>query len=103
MKQWVGVTIVTPGSSRGFIVTTQMLSNRLKALASARLPEHRTLASRSEAVKDIYDYYPEVERLLKAGDWRRCVLIFDHFVRNPLLAERGEKGAREPAKIVHND
>ena len=75
-----------------------MLSNRLKALASARLPEHRTLASRSEAVKDIYDYYPEVERLLKAGDWRRCVLIFDHFVRNPLLAERGEKGAREPPR-----
>jgi hypothetical protein len=31
------------------------------------------------------------------------VLIFDHVVRNPVLAERGEKGAREPAKIVHND
>jgi hypothetical protein len=31
------------------------------------------------------------------------VLIFDHLVRNRELAERGEKGAREPAKIVHND
>jgi Enoyl-(Acyl carrier protein) reductase len=27
-------------------------------------------------------------------------LIFDHVVRNPVLAERGEKGARAPAKIV---
>jgi len=30
-------------------------------------------------------------------------VIFDHIVRNPLLAERGEKGARSPAKFVHND
>jgi hypothetical protein len=96
----------TPDSSRGSydgsIVTTQMLFNRLKALARVRLPEPRALASRSEAVKDFYDYNPEVERLLKAGDRRRCVLIFDHVLRNPVLAERGEKGAREPAKIVHN-
>ncbi len=63
------------------------------------LTEHET------AVKDFYDldevksvYYPEVERLLK-----RVVVIFDHIVRNPLLAERGEKGARSPAKFVHND
>ena len=31
------------------------------------------------------------------------MLIFDHIVRNPVLAERGEKGARPPAKVVHND
>jgi hypothetical protein len=31
------------------------------------------------------------------------VAIFDHIVRNSLLAERGEKGARSPAKFVHND
>src|SRR3984893_3216164 len=31
------------------------------------------------------------------------VVLFDHIVRNPLLAERGEKGARSPAKFVHND
>ena len=30
-------------------------------------------------------------------------MVFDHIVRNPLLAERGEKGARSPAKFVHND
>jgi hypothetical protein len=31
------------------------------------------------------------------------VVVFDHIVRNPVLAERGEKGARSPAKFVHND
>src|ERR1700676_149830 len=31
------------------------------------------------------------------------VVLFDHIVRNPWLAERGEKGARAPAKFVHND
>ena len=86
----------TPDSSRGSydgsIVTTQMLFNRLKALARVGLPEPRALASRSEAVKDFYDYNPEVERPLKAGDRRRCVLRFDHVLRNPVLAERGEKG-----------
>jgi hypothetical protein len=30
-------------------------------------------------------------------------LIFDHVVRNPVLAELGEKGARSSAKVVHND
>jgi len=60
-------------------------------------------------VKDFYDpdevksvYYPEVERLLKLVTGADRVLIFDHIVRNPVLAERGEKGARPPAKIVHN-
>jgi hypothetical protein len=62
------------------------------------------------AVKDFYDpdevksvYYPEVERLLKRVTRAERVVIFDHIVRNPLLAERGEKGARAPAKFVHND
>jgi hypothetical protein len=31
------------------------------------------------------------------------VVVFDHVVRNPLLAERGEKGVRAPARTVHND
>jgi hypothetical protein len=31
------------------------------------------------------------------------VVVFDHIVCNPVLAERGEKGARGPAKFVHND
>jgi hypothetical protein len=68
------------------------------------LTEHET------AVKDFYDpdevksvYYPEVERLIKRVTGAERVLVFDHIVRNPELAKRGEKGAREPAKIVHND
>src|SRR5260370_22157276 len=62
------------------------------------------------AVKDFYDpdevksvYYPEVVRLLKRVTGAERVLVFDHIVRNRVLAERGEKGAREPAKFVHND
>jgi hypothetical protein len=68
------------------------------------LTEHET------TVKDFYDpdevksvYYPELERLLKRVTGAERVVIFDHIVRNPLLAERGEKGARSPAKFVHND
>jgi hypothetical protein len=68
------------------------------------------LTPQETAVKDFYDpdevksvYYPEVERLLKRVTGAVRVLIFDHIVRNPVLAERGEKGARPPAKIVHND
>jgi hypothetical protein len=68
------------------------------------LTEHET------AVKDFYDsdevksvYYPEVERLLKGLTGAERVVVFDHIVRNPVLAEKGEKGARAPAKLVHND
>jgi hypothetical protein len=68
------------------------------------------LTPHETAVKDFYDpeevksiYYPEVERLLKRVTGADRVLIFDHVVRNPRLAELGEKGARAPAKIVHND
>src|SRR6202040_520377 len=68
------------------------------------------LTPHETAVNDFYDpdevkavYYPEVERLLKRVTGAERVLVFDHIVRNPVLAERGEKGAREPAKIVHND
>lgn len=68
------------------------------------------LTTHETAVKDFYDpdevksvYYPEVERLLKQVTGAERVLIFDHVVRNPVLAERGEKGARAPAKTVHND
>jgi len=68
------------------------------------------LTKHETAVKDFYDseevksiYYPEVERLLKQETGAARVVIFDHIVRNPVLAKRGEKGAREPAKTVHND
>jgi hypothetical protein len=68
------------------------------------LTEHNT------AVKDFYDpdeiesvYYPEVERLIKRVTGAERVVVFDHVVRNSVLAERGEKGARGPARFVHND
>ena len=68
------------------------------------LTEHET------AVRDFYDpeevksvYYPEVERLIQRITGAERVVVFDHIVRNPVLAERGEKGARPPAKMVHND
>jgi hypothetical protein len=68
------------------------------------------LTEHESAVKDFYDsdevksvYYPEVERLLKRETGAERVVVFDHIVRNPMLAERGEKGARAPARFVHND
>ncbi len=68
------------------------------------LTEHET------AVKDFYDpdevksvYYFEIERLIKRVTGAERVVVFDHIVRNPVLAELGEKGARPPAKFVHND
>lgn len=48
-------------------------------------------------------YHPEVEELIKAVTGAERVFIFDHVVRNPVLAARGEKDIREPGKIVHND
>jgi hypothetical protein len=68
------------------------------------------LTKHETAVKDFYDpdevesvYYPEVERLIKRVTGAERVVVFDHIVRNPVLAEDGEKGARPPAKVVHND
>jgi hypothetical protein len=62
------------------------------------------------AIVDFYDreevqrvYYPEVERLLKAATGAAKVVIFDHQVRCLPMAQRGERGAREYAKAVHND
>jgi hypothetical protein len=62
------------------------------------------------SVVDFYDreevqrvYYPEVERLLKETTGAAKVVIFDHQVRCLPMAQRGERGAREYAKTVHND
>jgi hypothetical protein len=68
------------------------------------------LTEHESAVKDFYDsnevksvYYSEVERLLKRETSAERIVVFDHIVRNPALAQLGEKGARPPAKFVHND
>jgi hypothetical protein len=44
-----------------------------------------------------------VERLLKEATGADKVVIFDHQVRNLVLAQRGEKNVREYGKAVHND
>ncbi|HLH76199.1 MAG TPA: CmcJ/NvfI family oxidoreductase [Candidatus Binataceae bacterium] len=61
-------------------------------------------------VRDFYDeqevravYYPEIEALAKSVTGAEKVLIFDHTLRCAALAKRGERGAREPVRNVHND
>jgi len=52
-----------------------------------------------DEVKSVY--YAEVERLLKRVTGAERVVVFDHIVRNPLLAERGEKGSeRRPGSCT---
>ena len=67
-------------------------------------------AHQDSKVKNFYDenevreiYYPEVERLLKDATGAVKAVIFDHVVRCTPKARQGEKGVREPARIVHND
>jgi len=55
----------------------------------------------AEAVRR--DYYPEAARLVREATGAAEVLVFDHNVRNGPLAARGEAGAREPVRRVHND
>ena len=100
-----------PRSSGKYVGQTVAIHNGRGVLSRLSLDTNGFVLTEHEtAVKDFYDpdevksvYYPEVERLLKRVTGAERVLIFDHIVRNPVLAERGEKGARPPAKIVHND
>jgi hypothetical protein len=69
-----------------------------------------SLVNDDTSVRDFYDreevqrvYYPEVEHLLKNRTGASKVVIFDHQVRCLPMAQRGERGAREYAKVVHND
>jgi hypothetical protein len=68
------------------------------------------LVNHETSVSDFYDrdevqrvYYPEIERLLKDATGASKVVIFDHQVRCLPMAQRGERGAREYGKVVHND
>lgn len=68
------------------------------------------LHHRPSAVRDFYDdaqvrsvYYPEMERLVAEATGATRVVIFDHTVRADSRNKRDQKGAREPARIVHND
>src|SRR5580700_2963378 len=100
-----------PGRSGKYVKQSVAIRNGRDVVGELSLDTNGFVLTEHEtAVKDFYDpdevksvYYPEVERLLKRITGAERVVIFDHIVRNPLLAERGEKGARPPAKFVHND
>jgi hypothetical protein len=100
-----------PRRSGKYVPQTVVIRNGREVLNDLSLDTNGfVLVPHESAVRDFYDpeevksvYYPEVERLLKQVTGAERVLIFDHVVRNPVLAERGEKGARDPARIVHND
>ena len=62
------------------------------------------------AVTDFYDddqidrlYTPEVEALVKAATGAARVHCFDHTRRADSRSARGERWAREPSAVVHND
>lgn len=68
------------------------------------------LVSHQSKVRDFYDeneiynvYYLEAEKLLLEVTGAAKVVVFDHNVRNIHKAQKGENGAKEPVKRVHND
>jgi hypothetical protein len=100
-----------PGRSGKYLPETVAVHNGRELLSKFSLDINGFVLTEHEtAVKDFYDpdevksvYYPEVERLLKRMTGAERVVVFDHIVRNPVFAERGEKDARMRAKVVHND
>jgi hypothetical protein len=100
-----------PRRSGKYLTQTVGICNGREMLSKLSLDTNGFVLTEHEtAVRDFYDpdevtsvYYPEVERLIKRVTGAERVVVFDHIVRNPVLAERGEKGARGPAKFVHND
>jgi len=100
-----------PRNSARQVEANVVIRNGREELTKLSLDTNGFVLTKHEtAVKDFYDpeevravYYPEVERLLKNATGAERVLIFDHTVRNPELAERGEKGSQPPVKAVHND
>ena len=69
-----------------------------------RLTRHETGVANFYDVQEVQAvYYPEVERLVKAVTGAAKVLVFDHNVRCAPMAKRGENGAHEPVRVVHND
>jgi len=100
-----------PRVSGRFTAQTMPIRNARTMLENFSLDKQGFELRRHEtSVVDFYDreevkrvYYPEVERLLKAATGAAKVVIFDHQVRCLPMAQRGERGAREYAKTVHND
>jgi hypothetical protein len=100
-----------PRVSGRFVAQTMPVRNARTTMENFSLDKQGFELRRHEtSVVDFYDreevkrvYYPEVERLLKAATGAAKVVIFDHQVRCLPMAQRGERGAREYAKTVHND
>ena len=68
------------------------------------------LVRHATAVDDLYDpdavrsaYYAEIENLVADFTGAARVIAFDHNVRNRAFAERHERGAQDPVRLVHND
>ena len=101
----------TPPTTRRNAPHTVIVRNARPILSQLSLDQHGfVLAHQNSKVKDFYDeqevrmvYYPEVEQLLKEATGAVKVVIFDHVVRCAPKARQGERGVREPARIVHND
>src|SRR6266852_2180271 len=100
-----------PRRSGKYLAQTVAIRNGRELLSKFSLDTNGFVLTEHEtAVRDFYDpdevksvYYPEVEHLIKRVTGAERVVVFDHIVRNPVLAERGEKGVRAPARVVHND
>ena len=80
---------------------------RALELAPSLDREGFALVHHETAALNLYDpdsartvYYPEVEKLVAGVTGARRVLAFDHNVRNPQKAERGEDGAQAPVRFA---
>jgi len=101
----------TPQQTGRYTPHTTPIYDGRAILEQLSLDRHGFLLTRHESrVVNFYDahevqavYYPEVERLVKEVTGAAKVVVFDHNVRCAPMARRGEHGAQEPARVVHND
>jgi hypothetical protein len=100
-----------PRQTGQFALQTVPIENGRAFVDELSLDQHGfELVNHETTVRNFYDreevqqvYYPEIERLLKDATGASNVVIFDHQVRCLPMAQRGERGAREYGKVVHND
>jgi hypothetical protein len=101
----------TPWRKGALVGQTVRIRDARPLRAGLSLDEQGFVLTRHRStVGDFYDadvvkrsYYPEVERLVRAITGATRVIAFDHNVRSAPRAGRGEDGAKEPVKRVHND
>ncbi len=101
----------TPERTGRYAPRTLPIRDGRAILPQLSLDQQGFMLTRHEiGVANFYDvqevqavYYPEVERLVKAVTGAAKVLVFDHNVRCAPMAKRGENGAHEPVRVVHND